>query len=698
VNAVLLSDIPFRGLLLSLGLVLPGIAVFAVVYRRFPERRYLGMIAVASTAAVQSLCQFGLVWYGAYLNDIPVAMQYHRLAAMASAAVLFTVPYFLSVVCDSTPGIARISRGIARVGLAVIAAMWITAFVAPGLFVSVTIPDMDFMHGDVIDRGRGETGIVYLVRNALLFLVATYAAVVAIIDFVKSQERVHSFPVALGLVIAALLGIDDLFRLFAGRYTGVFTQLSYSRFGVGTSILVLLSMYGLTLRFVDDARSIRSTRINLQRDTRAIERFAFTDNLTGLGNAAKLDADLDRLLPVAAGGLPLGLVTFDVERFRVINATYGISRADRCLAFLARRLRDLIENEEQLYRLNGNTFAVVVPGSDELVAARARTLAGAFAEPLEIDSHRIDVPARAGVAIAPTHATRPAQLLARCEAAREVANSAHAPVVVFTDALKVATDRYGEIVRGLHIATEQDQFRLMFQPIVDSDQAIVAAEALLRWDHPLFGPVSPGEFIPIAEDVGLIVPITRLVSRKIVETLAELRERGIGLTISMNLSVRELRRPSIGMELRENLLRLGLEPERLVIEVTEIGVMQDLTTAAGSLRSLADAGFTVAIDDFGTGYSSFAYLRELPVGELKIDRSFLVGYPQDEKATAMVQSVIELAHSLELTTVAEGVETAEQFEALKRDSCDLLQGFLFHRPMQFEELIDNVRLNPVDRG
>jgi diguanylate cyclase len=458
-------------------------------------------------------------------------------------------------------------------------------------------------------------------------------------------------------------------------------------------------------RTLDEQETIRQAalvaRVQAEQALRASEaRFrhqATHDPLTGLPNRALF---AQRLVEAAAapGGTDVGVCFIDLDGFKVINDSLGHGVGDQLLMAVASRLGQRIATHRHLVaRMGGDEFVVLVgdpAGADELVEVAEAALA-AVAEPVHIDGHELAVTASIGIACSPSAGTDPTGLMRAADITLQWAKAAGkgrwAMFDPARDDLEVA--RYA-LSAQMPAALERGEFTVEYQPMVSLfEGTLVGVEALVRWHHPRLGVLSPDAFIPLAEETGLILRLGYAVLEEACEKAAgwwpEPEPAGF---ISVNLAVRQVHDPGLVAKVFAILERTGLDPARLQLEITESSVMGTDTEPIAALRQLTARGVRIAIDDFGTGYSNLAYLRRLPVRELKIAGEFVTGLrspdstgnPTDERILA---TLVSLAHTLGLTVTAEGVETAEQAERLRAIGCDAGQGWLFGRPGPEEGIV-----------
>jgi diguanylate cyclase (GGDEF)-like protein len=444
------------------------------------------------------------------------------------------------------------------------------------------------------------------------------------------------------------------------------------------------------------AQAFESTRQAVQHREQAISRLAYWDTLTGLPNRAQFVSILRaRLEPDAAGRVaPLAVLMLDLDRFKHVNDVLGHQLGDRLLCEVAQRLAGCSNRPETvLARLSGDEFGLLLSAADTPKAQEvARALLAVLDVPMRLDDHTIDLSASLGIAFAPAHAHEPEALLGLVEVAMYAAKRRQLGMLVYDTSMDTRSSASLSLLSELRMAIEQQELRLYVQPKVDLKTGrVLGGEALVRWLHPQRGLVPPMQFIPFAEQTGFIRQITVWMLETGVQALQQWQEAGLVMKLSINLSTRDLLDPELTDRVRSLLDRHRVSAARLCLEITESAIMDDPARALQTLQKLHELGVHLSIDDFGTGYSSLAYLKRLPVDELKIDRSFVTNMERDLDDARIVQSTIGLAHNLGLTVVAEGVETDKAWALLARLGCDEGQGYGIGRPMPSEEFLGWVR-------
>jgi|HubBroStandDraft_6_1064221.scaffolds.fasta_scaffold16419_5 diguanylate cyclase (GGDEF)-like protein len=417
-----------------------------------------------------------------------------------------------------------------------------------------------------------------------------------------------------------------------------------------------------------------------------LHRRATTDELTGLANRERFRARLDeRIAEAKASDERFGVMLCDLDRFKEINDTLGHHFGDELLRDLGPRLAEVVGPNGLVSRLGGDEFAVL-PGEstsdpDELEAI-ARRLMACVQQPIGVDEMLLEVGVSIGIARFPRDGEDPHSLLRSADVAMYAAKEAHAGCKVYAAALDGHSVRKLSVLSEFRRALDNDEILVFYQPIMHMGGTRVhGAEALVRWQHPELGLLPPSDFMPIVEQTGLIGPMTRHVLERAVAQCAAWRRAGQEMTVSVNLSVRNLLDPDLASLLGDLLEIYGLTPSALQLEITESMLMSDPDRSLNTLTRLSELGVGLSVDDYGTGYSSLANLRRLPIDELKIDRSFVSPMLSDESDLIIVRSTINLGHDLGLKVVAEGVEDVATLHRLGGLGCDLAQGYHFSKPL-----------------
>lgn len=443
-------------------------------------------------------------------------------------------------------------------------------------------------------------------------------------------------------------------------------------------------MVGLAALWMVLAAIVWSVTRRIHRQSEYNEHLALHDSLTGLPNRA-LHADrvAHALAAARRTGSDVAMAVIDLDRFKEVNDTLGHHNGDEFLRLVAQRMAASIRPGDTLARLGGDEFGLVLPGINEAaVMGVLQRIQDALGEEMELAGVPLSAEASIGYAIWPYDADDSPSLLQRADLALYAAKEARAAIVRYHEGIDEFDPQRLGLVAELKRAIMSDDLVLHYQPKIDAlTGRVVAFEALVRWEHPLKGLLPPIEFIPIAESTGLIAPLTHWVIDAALAQLSAWSEEMPDLSMAVNISARNLREEQLLHWVLDRLETYGIDPSRLILEITETSFATDPVRATALLEALNSRGVRVSLDDFGQGYTSLGSLGRLPLSELKIDRGFVFAMQASREDRAIVASVIELGHQLGLTVVAEGVETAAMYDDLRSLGCDTVQGYLFSPPV-----------------
>ncbi len=436
-------------------------------------------------------------------------------------------------------------------------------------------------------------------------------------------------------------------------------------------------------------------------DHRSMEDLAMHDPLTGLPNYNLLMEDLGRRLDSYPSRGNVCALFVGLDQFKSVNETLGHPVGDEILKEAARRLAATLPEECLVSRLGGDIFVIVAGGEEKEISldTLSRAIQSTLQAPFELLGFSVDIAATLGVGITSGDAAVDAvSLMRQAEMAMYHAKAKQLTTAVFeVDMKRYSTTNLG-MSAEIRRAIDADELVLFYQPKIEvASGDLVGVEALVRWIHPIKGFMAPGQFIPLAEQTALIHPLTDWVLRTAITQSAEWRRKGNDLLMSVNLAAPNLQNAALPSYLSELLDTYGVAPAAVMLEITESGLMADPHRALDTVKRFRELGVKLSIDDFGTGYSSLAYLKKLPVNEVKVDRTFVFNMIEDEKDDQIVRATINLGHSFGLAVSAEGVEDQETLDRLKGYGCDTVQGFFFSKPLPPHELVEWIGARAADR-
>lgn len=454
-----------------------------------------------------------------------------------------------------------------------------------------------------------------------------------------------------------------------------------------TNISPVIDTNGTTTHYIAIEEDISERKMNEER----ISYLANFDALTGLPNRVQMDDHMRYTLSLAKRNKGIFAVMFlDLDHFKNINDTLGHTIGDLLLIELSKRLTTTLREEDTVSRMGGDEFVILLPDSDTNGAAQvAQKLLKSIAKPFIIEEHHLSVTASIGIALYPTDGVTIETLTKNADAAMyRSKQEGRNHYSFFTEEMQASSQRNLQLSNALHQALERNELHLVYQPQISATQTrIIGIESLLRWHHPEFGNVSPAEFIPIAEENGLIIPIGEWVLRTAIEQVKRWNETNAQtpMIMAVNISAIQFRHPNLPALITSILEEFALPPQYLEIELTEGAAMYNPIAAIKIMNNLHECGIRLSIDDFGTGYSSLSYLKKFNIYKLKIDQSFVRDISTDPEDKAIVSAIIHMARSLGLTTIAEGVETIEQLTYLQEQGCDEIQGYYYSKPLVPED-------------
>ena len=613
------------------------------------------------------------------------------IAALAIASDLTAVVVTSKVAISGTPlglMLAAVLLGpapAALVGTLTIAISWLRWREPIGSFVSNLVAYTwfpliagIFFHATTHLLDAGPRGVTYYFLILPTFAVGLCVNQLGVNGFQSYVDRcsfIQKVREAIGAVLAA--------ELFSAV---LITIAVYFVTKTGTVGIAILAVVLVIFQY------LVGELLKSQRRGEELRRRATTDELTGLANREHFSTVVaSKIAAAKEAGTTFAVMLLDLDRFKEINDTLGHHYGDVLLQDLGPRLEACVGGRGLVARLGGDEFAVLPDlASDDQAAleAEAEKLLECVREPLAVDELTLGIGASIGISRYPLDGEDVHDMLRRADVAMYSAKENHSSYKLYETALDRYSLRRFTVLNDFRNALESEQFVIHYQPVVAiNGEQVRGAEALVRWEHPELGMVPPNDFIPIAEQSGLIGSLTHYVLERAVAECKRWRNDGRPLSVSVNLSVRDLLDLDLPGDVASILTAQNLEPDALHLEITESMIMSDPDRALDTVTRLRELGVCISVDDFGTGYSSLSNLKRLPINELKIDRSFISSLPHDESDLIIVGSTINLGHDLRLNVVAEGVEDEITLKRLEKLGCDLAQGYYFGRPLPSEEFL-----------
>ena len=669
----------------AMGTLVTALVSFGLLARdRRVSRVFWGVFVLLVVALVSVAFDTSVLVVGGILGRERLAMQFSRLHELTMATFLTVIPYFFWTLVPPRSRLARVCAANAVVSAVIVLAIVAIAFVRPDLFVSVTRPLRDANRIAYSSAaGRGATGAVFAFRDAILAVQIVFALVAAIIIARRGAVSLPDRLIVAGVAIGVMMGGSAIYSNFVGHYPGPMDGVPIPRVGLALTLFALLATTSHVLRFVGQSRLLDQTNRELQHRRDRLAFLAYHDEMTQMFNKQALLEDIGGLLTRTRDSdrdhpLAATVILCDLDGFRSIVDSYGFGFSDRLLRIVGRRLENYAGrhggSEARAYHVDADQFAVLLPRIRDGVSVGfvEDNLLTTVAQPLHLDGQEVYLSASAGVYTVTGNAVDAEDVLRRLKRALSEARETHNTVCRYSADVHVAVESTQALVQDLRRAVRRNEFSVVYQPIVDREGTIAAAEALLRWND-----AGPAEFIPLAEESGLIVPMTGILIDRVFQDLPALLDLRPELTVYLNVSARHISQLRLREEIDRRLENGRHPPSAVGIEITETSFLHGGAEISSLLADIRGRGMSVAIDDFGTGYSTLSYLKNVPADRIKIDQSFIRGLPLSLADAALVESVITIGRRLGKTVVAEGVETRDQHRYLLAQGVDYFQGFFF---------------------
>jgi diguanylate cyclase (GGDEF)-like protein len=679
----------------SSGILLIAGIIFYIMYKSFHEVSYRLLVVFMIFALIYTLLETVIVYLGVFRESFTTAVQLNRLQQLCTTLFIPLIPLLLNRLLKISPLRRRVNAGLGWFGAVFSTTVVAIAFSAPDYFLSVT-DQSSLASVTPAAFGRGVTGIVHHIRDGVLIFYLIYAAASLVIDAVRYPgKKSHVLLLFIGLGTVTVFGVGDLLYEFLRIYPGFFPKIQYSRAIIGMTLFALFAVVSMASRFIHEVHDFHTLVPGLQKGSQQALRLAHFDIVTGLPNRNAFEEQMGILLTRMKrqkSGSSHSILYIDIDDFKAMKISLGYSQGDAFLKIFIRRIQQCIRDSDILFRAGADEFLLIIhdiknPSDAAVVASKIIQETNL---PVNISNEVIYTTISIGITMVPEDGDETVILTRNAHSALCDAKKTKNTYRFFTKTMEHEAFHRIRITSALRDAIEENRFSVVYQPIVTAAGEVKSAEALLRWNDPEMGEVPPDDFIKIAEESGLILPIGAWVLQQVYRDIDKF-SRFSGMHISINLSTKQLHQNHLNDVLKSLEGPYRSAVDQLQFEITETSFIENLEENMAAITLLRDTGYTIAIDDFGTGYSSLSYLRDLPIQVIKIDRSFVRNIPGRKKDNALLRTIIALAKQLDLTVIAEGVELKAQFEFLIEAGCDYFQGFYFSKPLIREQFMDFVQ-------
>jgi diguanylate cyclase (GGDEF)-like protein len=672
-------------LLFSLGLLSGGFLLFLSTALRFPEKKYQSVLFITTVSLFYNISEIIVVYFSSkgFFTGSLIADYVQQLVRIG---YFVGIPFFIDSYIDVSPAYARFNRKVFLVCKLIAAVLLFSALFLPELYAD----SLRQIRDSSISTGRGNQGIIYIISEAIIFPLILYMAwtsAASVASVRKDKRSKDMITLMLGIFISIVFFSSAISKSLFGSYFPPFNNIVYSRTNTGLMIFSVCIIWVIFRRFLTRAREAEITQKQLQISEKKLYSMVYIDKLTGLSNRHAFFRDARELKKTGSlKGASLMLV--NINSFRDINESYGSTEGDEILSEIANIFISRINQRLSVYRFGGDEFAFFNPFSESEQNCIEYTLniQKWIAEAIIFDKNVYSLDSTAGLFRCIDDSIEVDDMVKNCSSALRKAKQDKSGLTVFNTNLENESVNRIRMVMDLKEGIRNSEFYLMYQPIVNNEAVIVSLEALIRWNHASGHARPPSEFIPVAETAGLMPELGELILELFIRDHLLIREFLPDAVISLNISPAQLFSNGLFEFIRDSFKYHEVDTGKIQLEVTETTFISNYNRVLTMMNQFRSLGILVALDDFGTGYSSLQHLQKMPVDVIKIDKSFLDDLSESKQAVSIVKTIIDLSNALQLKTIAEGVESVEQYEILKSLGCGFYQGFYFHKPLIIRDL------------
>jgi len=678
--------------LISLGLLTTTLIVILYVQFHYPRKKYMPLVGFNVLSVViiglelLSLVLLRTAGEGNVLKPVNILQEY--------ILCLFypLIPYLIEKLFDLSPRWRGINRDFEVLGQGLVVFFVVFLLLFPDQFLTSPPPGYGttyYARMGVLDVGFG-----ILIRDGFFILFLGYLMISTLGQFKRSRSNPNrGTPLLLGLIFGIIFSVLAIVKTW-GQVYGWRAIPDIPFINLGLTLFNIFAMLFFLHFFFHRAREYEETSRILKEQKDSLYQMAYRDDLTDLPNRKSFLMELQRV--ISSRDDLYGVYLIDLDNFLDINESYGYKAGDHILQQVTRGLNEMAhQSGGKLFRIAGDEFGYISPRllNKQEAIFFADDLMRVFEKSVSHGDNLLYLTVSIGAGVYPEDGSTIEAVTKSLGSAMAEAKQERNRYCFYSSSLKERSRERVGMISALRDSLKKEGLRVHYQPIMDASGNVASAEALIRWYHPDWGSVSPAVFIPLAESSGLIIPLSEMVIQQVMGDVKEMDARGFPLRFSINLSAKQLKEENLCRKIKDYLNKNNIGLDRISFELTETALIENLEESRYLLDCFRSAGFGISIDDFGKGYSSLNYLRVLPIEKLKIDKCFVDVIPGDPKDEALITSIIQLAKTLQLKVVAEGIEKQSQYDFLKNAGCDYFQGYLFSEALPLEGLLE-----VIDKG